>query len=363
MHLIGPDSKLTLHFPVDDFNLPKLHALLHYVEYIKDFGTLDNCNTETTERLHIDCAKEACRASNKKEIVDQMVHWMVRVEKIETHVLHVQFREGIVPPPEKAPTRLQLTKNPSAPSVTLSALASSYHAPTFLTCLKTFLERYAPTQPAHRRQSVLNRIRDLQTASLAVPAFHRVRIILSPTQDVDGIADRTDAVHVRPARKNKQGEITRSKRFDTILVDGHGDAGDTTLDSQCTMLLVLAKSLTSRVGLRPTSWAGPHCLQATRRHPRKHLRLTSSSDRSPRPRPLVQPPSLPTGQAPQYVSYHSLYRQLPARIRHCRACVYPPFLPSLYSLSTGGNLGVGSQELDKRQRPGAMWRLSHQQFR
>ena len=33
----------------EDFNIPKFHALLHYVEAIKDFGTTDNYNTEMFE--------------------------------------------------------------------------------------------------------------------------------------------------------------------------------------------------------------------------------------------------------------------------------------------------------------------------
>ena len=48
----------------DHFNFPKLHHLCHYTSPIKYFGTLDNCNTETTERLHIDFAKDAYRATN-----------------------------------------------------------------------------------------------------------------------------------------------------------------------------------------------------------------------------------------------------------------------------------------------------------
>jgi len=41
------------------FNLPKLHFFRHYVHMIKQYGTTDNYNTEYTERLHIDLAKDA----------------------------------------------------------------------------------------------------------------------------------------------------------------------------------------------------------------------------------------------------------------------------------------------------------------
>lgn len=47
-----------------NFNLPKLHALTHYRPGFELLGTSDNTNTEYTERLHIDLAKDAYRASN-----------------------------------------------------------------------------------------------------------------------------------------------------------------------------------------------------------------------------------------------------------------------------------------------------------
>jgi hypothetical protein len=40
------------------FNIPKLHNISHYLELIELFGTADNFNTEYTEHLHINMAKE-----------------------------------------------------------------------------------------------------------------------------------------------------------------------------------------------------------------------------------------------------------------------------------------------------------------
>ncbi|KAG2139865.1 uncharacterized protein EDB93DRAFT_1090011, partial [Suillus bovinus] len=40
-----------------DFNIPKLHSMVHYVESIKSRGSADGFNTEFPERLHIDFAK------------------------------------------------------------------------------------------------------------------------------------------------------------------------------------------------------------------------------------------------------------------------------------------------------------------
>ena len=66
----------------DSFNIPKLHSAKHYTQYIRLYGTLDNYNTEYTERLHIDLAKDAYRATNRKDEFSQMTVWLERKEKI-----------------------------------------------------------------------------------------------------------------------------------------------------------------------------------------------------------------------------------------------------------------------------------------
>ena len=43
----------------EHFNIPKLHYLKYYMDFIKLHGTMDNYNTEYTECLHIDLVKDA----------------------------------------------------------------------------------------------------------------------------------------------------------------------------------------------------------------------------------------------------------------------------------------------------------------
>jgi Plavaka transposase len=43
----------------DHFNIPKIHAMVHYFDAVQSRGSLDGYNTESPERLHIDYAKEA----------------------------------------------------------------------------------------------------------------------------------------------------------------------------------------------------------------------------------------------------------------------------------------------------------------
>jgi hypothetical protein len=69
----------------EHFNIPKLHACSHYASSIRIYGTTDNYNTQATERLHIDLAKDAYRVTNKKDDYPQMMAWLERREKIHQH--------------------------------------------------------------------------------------------------------------------------------------------------------------------------------------------------------------------------------------------------------------------------------------
>ncbi|KAJ3744256.1 hypothetical protein DFH05DRAFT_1535542 [Lentinula detonsa] len=76
------------------FNIPKLHAMKHYVALIRHFGSADGFNTESPERLHIDYAKNAYRASNKKDYVIQMTRWLQRQEAVDRFTLFLDWTEN-----------------------------------------------------------------------------------------------------------------------------------------------------------------------------------------------------------------------------------------------------------------------------
>ncbi|KAG1904218.1 uncharacterized protein F5891DRAFT_899777, partial [Suillus fuscotomentosus] len=73
----------------NNFNLPKLHAARHYHLMITLFGTTDNYNTEYTEHLHIDLAKDAYCATNHQDEFLQMTRWLERKEKVLWHQKYV----------------------------------------------------------------------------------------------------------------------------------------------------------------------------------------------------------------------------------------------------------------------------------
>jgi hypothetical protein len=75
----------------DDFNIPKLHSMQHYVTAIISLGSADGYSTESPERLHIDFAKSAYRASNKKNYIKQMTKWLSRQEACHRFANYLQW--------------------------------------------------------------------------------------------------------------------------------------------------------------------------------------------------------------------------------------------------------------------------------
>jgi hypothetical protein len=64
------------------FNINKVHSMLHYSASIRALGAADGYNTETPERLHIEFAKRAYLATNRKDFFSQMVQYLSQRERV-----------------------------------------------------------------------------------------------------------------------------------------------------------------------------------------------------------------------------------------------------------------------------------------
>lgn len=149
----------------DHFNIPKLHQLSHYIQSIKLFGAADGFNTELPERLHIDFAKEAYRASNKRDYEEQMVLWLQRQEAIFWRVSYLEWvaEHGaqtehqygydsdsdaeedfdFVPVVSQDIVHV-LAKTPPHPRQSIQHLETMHGAIDFLPAFKSFLRKYVP---------------------------------------------------------------------------------------------------------------------------------------------------------------------------------------------------------------------------
>ena len=209
------------------FNIPKIHSLIHYTTSIKLFGTTDNYNTEQTERLHIDFAKDAYRATNHKDEYRQMTLWLERREKMKRHARHIERHEqGLQPtsitmpigPPLADNRYLRIALQPNR-SVTFDNLDEKYGAIYFQDALADFIASI--NYPGDSARTVRARAEDTLIPFRAVPVYHKIRFVSSLNPEEQ---ETVDAVHARPEQPDSHGHITPS-RFDTALVHyGQGRA-------------------------------------------------------------------------------------------------------------------------------------------
>jgi hypothetical protein len=217
----------------EHFNIPKLHSLLHYVTCIRAFGSADGYNTESPERLHIDFAKEAYRASNKRDYVEQMAVWLQRREAMWLKESYINWVEKRLPSMLKRTTVMvtddvddeenddsddvtqhdntvySLAKQPPQ-NLTVDKLINNFGTVNFLSALSGFLRQLLPgitiTPSIHDR----------------FDTFKQITINLPKNRYLSD-QKRTDRVRTLPAVKATGRASAKPAHFDTALVveDAH----------------------------------------------------------------------------------------------------------------------------------------------
>ena len=135
-------SIFIVHGVREQFNIPKLHSMQHYLHMIKSHGTTDNFNTELPERLHIDIAKDAFDHTNKKGYIDQMCRRLQRHEAVRKFTAYLQWTVKDYIPGGKKTRRAQDintdpdTDEPTADNDTDDSPATSTSPPTNTTSLQ-----------------------------------------------------------------------------------------------------------------------------------------------------------------------------------------------------------------------------------
>ncbi|THU90526.1 hypothetical protein K435DRAFT_841439 [Dendrothele bispora CBS 962.96] len=233
----------------ENFNLPKIHALCHYVRSIELYGTCDNYNTETTERLHIDFAKDAYRASNHKDEYAQMTKWLEHREKVFHHTnylvwrLENQISESVNHSDPGLPTERfdfpgakrtlvdmkcflsqKLTKNPSVYAVAFDRIEGTgergYGATLFRSALQKFVLQFQ--NPRLSVRQVQQQFGNVFLPFGSVDVYHKVKFI---NYDLYG-QTTLDAIFAHPRRYNADHQVTQYSHFDTALININGGSND-----------------------------------------------------------------------------------------------------------------------------------------
>ncbi|KAJ7097059.1 hypothetical protein B0H15DRAFT_961174 [Mycena belliarum] len=216
----------------DDFNIPKIHSMKHYLDMIRALGTADGYNTELSERMHIDCAKLGYAASSKKEYVNQMTRWLMRREAIDRFASYLQWaipgylvtlnnnfddadelddadsndsdEDEPADDPLSPPPPYTIAKKAPFPRVSVSSLERDYGTEDFLFHLENLL----------RSQDLLtNRFSDI---SASFPVYKRIVVKLPAVLEVSRSTtnDPIRAVCSTPSRGLRKATPAH---FDTIL--------------------------------------------------------------------------------------------------------------------------------------------------
>ncbi|KAI0720653.1 hypothetical protein C8Q72DRAFT_878104 [Fomitopsis betulina] len=203
-------------------NIPKFHSL----------GTTDNHNTEMFERLHIDCAKKAWRASNHRNERLQMTKWLEQREKIamfESLCLLLRTSDAdadadedadedadtwtpsistptSAPPPPPPKTGLFLPKHPSSARQSIHAIANRHCAPGFTKALNQHVYLMKLGRPLTSQEQ--------ENASSYLPfsridTFHTLKFTTIPLTNNQ---PECDIVKARPRIGSEPA------RFDTVVV-------------------------------------------------------------------------------------------------------------------------------------------------
>jgi len=223
---------------VADLKIPKFHSLQHYVTSIVNFGTTDNYNTESTERLHIDLAKNAFRASNKRGFTIQMCRWLERRERVYWFATHCAWRTGQVFDARLLKARIRdgpirsrheplfLADRPHHLRVPLTQLVPNGAVQGFTDALRAFLRRWHNLPSWNGFETALpllveNTLRRLPSVQTWTHATFRL-----PNTQTLAAKDTVSKVYAS----------AQHDRYDTVLVQTRGEelVGDGGLDGEWT---------------------------------------------------------------------------------------------------------------------------------
>ena len=226
------------------FRIPKIHMMEHYVALIRAKGAADGFNTELSERLHIDLAKDGYRASNRKNYTKKMVTYLNRQEAIHSFNTFLAWTanqsdetpskpmttlgshlgasldetmNGIQP--SSPPSRWHIARDPAFPKMALQVLIDTHGAVDIVSMLTDYLNKH-----------VLH-CQIMPTASDLVDVYKRISMEIPSPQ---GLSDHTqkDIIRAVPTTQSPKKQHPEPCHFDPVLVHDSADAEDIGLEGE-----------------------------------------------------------------------------------------------------------------------------------
>ncbi|PBK70867.1 hypothetical protein ARMSODRAFT_884244 [Armillaria solidipes] len=221
----------------DHFNIPKIHSMAHYASMIRSHGSAGGYNTEASERLHIDFAKVAYNASNKKGYIKQMTTWMRRREAVEKFQRFLQYSIDEYTEPEEQEDNedegddvdhgdtsandneitpagsvlnygesiYSIPKTPAYTNVTIDDLQTKFGASDFVYAMEAFL-----------RQHQLLKADYWDAAPATYSVYKRFRVVIPPTPEVSS-SPTIDPIRATLLELAHGYKKAKPAHFDTVL--------------------------------------------------------------------------------------------------------------------------------------------------
>jgi hypothetical protein len=137
-------------------NLPKMHAIQHYLDNIREYGVPSNYDTELTEHLHIQFAKIPYKMTNRRDMEPQMLRAIHRQSAIQAKY---QYLESIEQPTSNLESieSLGLTSTPRICAISINNASRQYQLNDLEVDLRIFLHNGMYPEGEGRRHRVKKR--------------------------------------------------------------------------------------------------------------------------------------------------------------------------------------------------------------
>ena len=226
--------------------------MVHYVEAIRSHGAADGYNTEASERLHIDYAKEGYRASNKKDYIKQMTVWLGRQEAVNRFHAYLVYAAKHTTTPSQNSHQLDsdsdedldnhnddlndptvpvsmssngldttgltthsVSLKPAYPHLGISNITMEFKATNFLSALTTYIRRAYPPPAQPLLPSTADRFY----------VYKRVNIVQPPIAAV-GQRSFIDRIRATPAVSHRGRLSDVPAHFDFALIQAEEESNN-----------------------------------------------------------------------------------------------------------------------------------------